>query len=162
MKKHFILTLSLAIVSLVTIAQGVPSVKLKSTDGKTVDTATLVGKGKPMIISFWATWCSPCKRELNNYLEHAEDWQEEFGAEVIAVSIDDQRTATRVAPYVNSVEWDYLVLLDTNKDFARAMQVINVPHTFLVDASGKIVWQNNNYSDGDEEELYEQLKKLKK
>ncbi len=78
------------------------------------------------------------------------------------MSIDDQRTVTRVAPYVNSVEWEYLVLLDSNKDLARAMQVINVPHTFLVDASGKIVWQNNNYSDGDEEELYDQLKKLKK
>lgn len=161
MKKQFFFTLALAILSFGTFAQNVPSVKLKTTDGKTLDTATLVGKGKPVIISFWATWCSPCKRELNVYAEHIEDWAEEFGVEVIAVSIDDQRTVARVAPYINSVEWDYTVLLDPNKDFARAMQVINVPHTFLVDANGKIVWQNNNFSDGDEEEMYEQLKKLK-
>ena len=94
-------------------------------------------------------------------MDYIEDWNEEFGVTLIAVSIDDQRTALRVAPYVNSAEWEYDVLLDTNSDFKRAMQVNNVPHTFLINAAGKIVWQNNNYSVGDEEELYEQLEKLK-
>jgi len=53
------------------------------------------------------------------------------------------------------------VLLDPNREFARTMQVNNVPHTFIIDGKGNVVWQNNNYSDGDEEEVYEQLKKLK-
>jgi peroxiredoxin len=141
-------------------AQTIPAVTLKDTSGKTVNTAALVGQGSPVIISFWATWCSPCKRELNNYAEYFEDWQEEFGVSLIAVSIDDQRTANRVAPYINSVEWPYMVLLDPNRDFARNMQVTNVPHTFIVDADGKVVWQNNNYSDGDEDEVYEILKHL--
>ena len=79
---------------------------------------------------------------------------------IVAVSIDDQRSIRRVAPYVNSVLWDYDVLLDPNKEFARAMQVVNVPHTFLVNGEGEIVWQHNNYADGDEEELYEELLKL--
>ena len=52
------------------------------------------------------------------------------------------------------------MLLDPNKDFARAMQVVNVPHTFLVNGEGEIVWQHNNYADGDEEEVYEELLKL--
>jgi peroxiredoxin len=66
----------------------------------------------------------------------------------------------RVAPYVNSVMWDFQVLLDPNKDFARAMQVNNVPHTFLIDKTGKIVWQHNNYAPGDEKEVRAQLRKL--
>jgi peroxiredoxin len=113
-------------------AQSLPAVQLKTMSGEGVSTSDLVGNGSPTLICFWATWCSPCKRELNNYAELYEDWQDETGVNIVAVSIDDQRSIRRVAPYVNSVLWDYEILLDPNKDFARAMQVVNVPHTFLV------------------------------
>lgn len=141
-------------------AQSVPDVNLKDMQGNPIATGALSQEGQPTLICFWATWCSPCKRELNSYMELYEDWQDETGVQIVAVSIDDSRSIRRVAPYVNSVMWDYQVLLDPNKDFARAMQVVNVPHTFLVDRKGQIVWQHNNYSDGDEEEVYEQLLKL--
>ena len=141
-------------------AQDIPSVSLKDLGDQTVDTRAFVeANDGPVLFCFWATWCSPCKRELNNYADLYPDWQEETGVELVAVSIDDPRSMMRVKPYVNSVGWDYTVLLDPNKAFARAMQVNNVPHTFLVDADGKVVWQHNNYSDGDEEEVYEQLLK---
>lgn len=139
--------------------QTLPSVTLKDLNGKTINTATIAQDGKPTLICFWATWCSPCKKELNNYLEYYEEWQKETGVKIIAVSIDDQRSVSRVAPYVSSVSWGYDILLDTNKQFAQAMGVNNVPHTFLVDGTGKVVWQHNNYSDGDEEEVHEQLLK---
>lgn len=139
--------------------QTLPSVTLKDLNGKTINTATIAQDGKPTLICFWATWCSPCKKELNNYLEYYEEWQKETGVKIIAVSIDDQRSVSRVAPYVSSVSWGYEILLDTNKQFAQAMGVNNVPHTFLVDGTGKVVWQHNNYSDGDEEEVHEQLLK---
>ena len=90
------------------------------------------------------------------------DWQDETGVKLIAISIDDSRSISRVAPYVMSSGWEYEVLLDPGKEFARAMQVINVPHKFLVDGSGKVVWSHNNYAEGDEEELYEELLKLVK
>lgn len=162
MKKIFAL---LALIFSISIANAqvakLPSVQLKDMEGNTVDTGKLNNDGKPIIISFWATWCSPCKKELNNYAELYEKWQKETGVKIIAVSIDDQRSVTRVAPYVNSVSWDYQVLLDSNKQFALALGVNNVPHTFLVDGNGNIVWQHNNYSEGDEEELYQELLKIK-
>ena len=65
--------------------------------------------------------------------------------------------SSRVEPYVNAQGWEYLVLMDPNSDLRRAMGVNNVPHTFLVNGEGKIVWDHNNYSPGDEEELYEKL-----
>lgn len=136
-----------------------PSIKLKDLDGKTINTANFGFKG-PVVISFWATWCSPCKRELNTIHELYTDWQEETGVNLVAVSIDDQKTIESVALYANGKGWEYLVLLDVNSDFKRAMGVNNVPHTFLIDAEGNIVYSHNNYAPGDEEKLYEEIKKL--
>lgn len=157
--KQTILLLTAFLMAGMSIAQDakVPSIQLKDLEGNTIDTGTLSNDGKPIVICFWATWCSPCKKELNNYAELYADWAKETGVKIIAVSIDDQRSVARVAPYVNSVSWEYDVLLDANKAFANAMGVVNVPHTFLIDGSGNIVWQHNNYADGDEEELHEQL-----
>ena len=116
--------------------------------------------GKPMIINFWATWCSPCKRELNNIAEMYDEWVEETGVKLVAISIDDTRNMAKVAPYVNGKGWEYDVYIDPNGDFKRALGVNNVPHTFLVDGNGKIVWQHNSYSEGDEYELIELVDKL--
>ena len=79
---------------------------------------------------------------------------------LVAVSIDDSRNASKVKPYVDGQAWEYDVYLDENADFKRAMNVNNVPHTFLIDGDGNIVWQHNSYSPGDEQELYELVKKL--
>jgi cytochrome c biogenesis protein CcmG/thiol:disulfide interchange protein DsbE len=139
-----------------------PSVKLKDLQGNTVDTSTISNDGNPIVVCFWATWCSPCKRELNTYAELYEDWQDETGVKIVAVSIDDQRSVSRVNPYINSVEWDFEMLLDTNSDLKRSLGVNNVPHTFLLDGDLNIVWQHNNYAPGDEDELYEKLIKFGK
>lgn len=137
-----------------------PEMQLKNTVGELINTGQLENDGKPMIISFWATWCTPCKKELNAIHDMYIDWQDETGVRLVAVSVDDQRTASRVVPYVDSKAWEYQILLDPNGDFKRAMGVNNVPHTFLVDGNGKIVYSHNNYAPGDEYELYDQVLKI--
>ncbi len=141
-------------------AQSIPSVKLKDLTGSSIDTGTIENDGNPIVICFWATWCSPCKRELNTYMDYYGDWQEETGVKIVAVSIDDSRSTNRVSPYIMSSGWEFEILLDPAGDFKRAMQVMNVPHTFLYNGKGELVWSHNNYSEGDEEELYEELLKL--
>ncbi len=160
MKKILTLAMSLVFVSGMAFAQkkSVPDAKVQTLDGKTINTSTLENDGKPIIISFWATWCKPCKEELNNIADVYEDWIDETGVKLIAVSVDDQRSAMRVKPYINSVGWEYQVLLDKNGDFKRAMGVQNVPHTFLIDGDGNIVYQHNSYAPGDEDKLYAKLK----
>ena len=160
MNKIF-LSLSLSLIISIGYSQ-LPNINLKDVNGVTKNLSKFSNNGNPIIISFWATWCKPCKAELNTIAEEYDDWTDETGVKLIAVSIDDARSSTRVEPYINAQGWEYLVLLDPDGDLKRAMNVNNVPHTFLVDGNGKIVWDHNNYSPGDEEELYEELVKISK
>jgi peroxiredoxin len=137
----------------------IPSVKIKNVGGTVINTADFGTTDKPVIISFWATWCKPCIQELQTYHALYPEWQEKYGVSLVAVSIDDARNASKVAPFIKSRTWTYEVLLDINQEFKRAMNVNNVPHTFVVQ-NGKVVFSHSAYSSGDEEELEELLKKL--
>src|SRR4051812_29117082 len=139
-----------------------PAVTVKKLDGSKINSNTFNNGGKPMIISFWATWCKPCKKELDAIHENYPDWTKESGVKLIAISIDDSRSSQKVVTDVKTKGWDFEVYIDENQDFKRAMNVNNVPHTFLVDGNGVIVWSHNSYSEGDEAKLYEALKKLVK
>ena len=134
-----------------------PEVTLRSMDGKEVNVSTLGVSGKPVIISFFATWCKPCMRELKAIDELYADWQDETGVEMYLVSIDQGQDVQKVAPLVNGYGWDYKVLLDPNGSLKRAMNVQNVPHLFVIDGKGKIVYQHTGYTPGDEEEIRKHL-----
>lgn len=162
MKKIMMITILLIFGTGILISEGktIPNANLKNLKGQTINAKDFQNDGKPIIISFWATWCKPCLQELNNIDEVYEQWQEETGVKVIAVSIDDSRNSRRVRPFVKSRGWDYEVYLDANQDFKRAMNVNNPPHTFLLDGDGNIVYEHNGYAPGDEKELYKKVQKL--
>ena len=163
--KKLILTIAvIGIFTTLSLSQNrtLPSVEVKTLDGENINIQEIENNGKPIVISFWATWCKPCIKELNAIAEVYEDWQEETGVKLIAISIDDTRSMSKVMPYVNASEWDYEVYLDPNRDLARAMGVSTVPHTFLLNGKNKIVWQHKGYVDGDEDELLEQIEKIPK
>lgn len=161
MNKKTLLSFSFLLIAGMLFSQNsLPSINLKTLDGQNINTSSIENDGKPIIISFWATWCSPCKRELNNINDVYEDWVEETGVKVIAISIDDSRQVFKVGPYIEGVAWEFDVLLDTNGDFKRAMNVNNVPFTFILDGKGDIVYRHNNYAEGDEDEMYELIKEM--
>lgn len=137
-----------------------PAVNVKTLDGRTFNTGELSNDGKPMIVSFWALWCKPCINELTTIADVYDDWVEETGVKLVAVSIDDSRSTSKVGPTVNGKGWEYEVLLDANGDFKRAMNVNMIPHTFLVNGNGEIVWQHTSFSEGSELELIEMVRKL--
>ena len=160
--KKILLTLMMAVALCSCVEAQVPSVTLKSIDGKTVKTDTLSNGGKPFIIDFFATWCKPCNRELSAIADVYEDWQKETGVKVIAVSIDQAQNINKVKPLVDNHGWPYEVLLDPNGEFKRALGVQMIPYTLIVDGNGKIVYKHNGYTDGAEEELIEKVRELLK
>lgn len=139
-----------------------PALEVKALNGQKVNTSQWANDGKPIVISFWATWCKPCLKELNNISEVYDEWQEKTGVKVIAVSIDDARTSLGIRSIVMGMGWAYDIYVDENSDLKRAMNVVNIPHTFLLDGNGKVVYQHTSYADGDEDELFEQIKELEK
>ncbi len=140
----------------------IPSADIKTLENLNFNTSELNNNQKPIVISFWATWCKPCINELNTLSELYAEWQEETGVKIIAVSIDDARNMAKVAPFINGKGWDFEVYLDPNGDLKRAMNVNTIPHTFLVNHDMEIVWQHNSYAPGDEFKLYENIEKLAK
>lgn len=160
--KKTILSCLFAFIAMAAMAQQLPSVQLKTTAGKTVDTATLSNDGKPMIISFFATWCKPCNRELDAIAEVYEDWQEETGVKLIAVSIDQAQNINKVKPMVDAKGWEYDILLDANSDFKKALGIQMIPHMLIIDGEGKIVEQHSGYTDGAESQIIEKIRELVK
>jgi len=138
-----------------------PSIDIKDVKGNPFNTSKIENDGKPIIISFWATWCKPCIKELTTIADVYADWQEQTGVKLYAVSIDDARSSALVAPLVNGKDWDYIVLLDQNGDFKRAMNVGPVPQTFVLNAKREIVWQHTSFAEGSERDLIEIIKKIK-
>ncbi|MDA9952258.1 MAG: TlpA disulfide reductase family protein [Chitinophagales bacterium] len=137
-----------------------PSLSINDMYGKKVNVAEYGENDKITVLSFWATWCSPCKKELNNISYLYEDWQDDYDMELVAISIDDVRNTSKVKTYVDGQAWDYDVLLDTNEDLKRMMNFQTVPYTVLIDQRGKIVYTHSGYVEGDEYILEDYIKEL--
>ena len=159
--RAIVLAISL-FVSVLAFAQ-VPSVKVENSKGESFDTKSLLEVGKPMIVSFWSTSCKPCIRELDAIYDALPDWKEVADFQVVAVSTDDSRLLAKAKSFAEGRGWgeDYLLLFDKNQDFMRAMNVSVVPHVFVLDAKGKVVYSHTSYIPGNEVELFDAIKKCK-
>jgi peroxiredoxin len=137
-------------------------VNIQDMQGNPFNTKDITNDGKPIILCFWATWCKPCIKELGAISDLYDDWTEETGVVLYAVSIDNSRSSKLVEPTVNGKGWEFEVLLDPNWDFKRAMNVGNPPHTFILNGDGEIVWEHTAYVDGNEYEYIDIVEKLNK
>jgi cytochrome c biogenesis protein CcmG, thiol:disulfide interchange protein DsbE len=139
-----------------------PDVTIKTLNGQNVKLDDVVKKGKITVLNFWATWCNPCKKELDTLKEFYADWKKEYDVEFIAISIDNAGTLKKVKPMVAQKNWEYTVYTDEQQDLLRALNFQTIPQTFLLDQNKKIVYSHNGYVAGDEYELEDQILKLAK
>jgi thiol-disulfide isomerase/thioredoxin len=110
-----------------------PPLALKTLAGDHVDLARL--RGRVVLVNFWATWCAPCVEEMPA-LARLRQRLAPRGFEVIAVNQGEM--PQRVNAFVSRTGLDLPILMDRDKEAARAWRVRALPTTFLVDAGGRI------------------------
>ena len=162
----FTLLLSVLFVGTTLLAQNpfkdkkLPDVQVTTLDGEKVNVSEYGAQGKITVINFWATWCGPCKQELENIAELYPDWQEDYDMQLIAISIDDSRNTAKVKTYAQGRAWEYTVLLDANQDLKRALSFQAPPFTLLLNKDGEIVSTHTGYREGDEYKLEDEIADL--
>ncbi|GAB4282338.1 MAG: hypothetical protein Kow0068_06950 [Marinilabiliales bacterium] len=137
-----------------------PAVTLKTLDGKLISTSELNNNGKPMVVCFWKICCKSPGELLNAISDDYDEWVDETGVKLYAVSVDDSRNSNRIAPFVAGNGWEFEILLDYNSDFKRAMNVNILPHTIIINGKGEIIWEKSSYQNGDEEIIFEKIKEI--
>ena len=159
------LVLSFFIICLfVSYAQGAkklskaPNFSAPNLDGEKVELKTLLDQG-PVLISFWATHCKPCIKELNQLKKFYPDYKKK-GFELLAVDVDGPRSVSRVKSKVKGLKWEFPVLFDTNRDIYRKYHVLGIPHTVLIDQEGNIRYTHTTYRSGDEKIIKKKIEKL--
>lgn len=142
--------------------KNIPDVEVKTLEGQSVNMKDFGDNGKITVISFWATWCAPCKKELDAIADVYADWQDDYNMELVAVSIDTRRAAATIPALVSSKGWEYTILSGKQTALMSAFNFQTIPQTFLVDQEGNIVYHHNGYIPGDEYELEDKIKELAK
>ena len=140
----------------------VPSTSVKSIQGKAVVFSDLVKTDgdTAVVVSFWATWCIPCVAELDNISDELADKQKEMPFKFYGVAVDDSRTANRVRSFVKGKGWKFEVYQDLNSDLKRALNITDIPHVLII-KNNQIVYRHTGYIAGEEDNLFEEIKKLK-
>ncbi|MBL7765883.1 MAG: TlpA family protein disulfide reductase [Chitinophagaceae bacterium] len=162
--KKMILSLGFILIAALSFAQSqeLPTTIIRDINGKQIAFNETVEKGKLTLISFWATWCIPCKQEIKNIKGKLPDWQKEVSFNYMTVSIDDSRATAMVKTYAKSQGWTFPTYVDPNSDLKRSLNFQNVPFSIIVDQQGKIVYQHTGYEEGGENELFAKIKELNK
>jgi thiol-disulfide isomerase/thioredoxin len=140
-----------------------PGTQIKDvSSGKKVAFNETFTPGKVTVVSFWATWCVPCKKEIKNVRDKLSGWRKEADFDYITVSIDESRAEGLVRSYAKAQGWDFPYFIDPNSDLKRSLNFQNVPFTIIVDKTGKVVFQHSGYEEGGENEVFEKVKELVK
>lgn len=115
-----------------------PDVSLETLDGRTVSMQEL--HGRPVLLTFWATTCPSCIREMPHLVELHERYNAR-GLEVIGIAMSYDR-ADHVKEVVNTRALPYTIAIDTGDHAARAFgQIRLTPTSFLISPEGRIVYQ---------------------
>ncbi|RMF00696.1 MAG: TlpA family protein disulfide reductase [Bacteroidetes bacterium] len=162
MRLPFIITLLLGFgfATLTYGQQQISNAEVRTLDGQTVSLNDYLQKADLTIISFWATWCKPCQAELDAIADLYPDWQENFDAQMVAITIDTQRQLAKVPGLLSTKGWEYVILSDANNVMRNQLGFQAIPQTYIVDKEGNVLYSHSGYTAGGEYELEEKLEEL--
>lgn len=145
------------------IEPNLPNITLKNLDGESFTISQINNNGKPYILELWTYNCTPARKEIIIWAKHYDKWVSDTGVKVFTVCIlEENNSINTIKSFVESKNLQqFEVLLDIDKELAKALNITMVPMFYLFDGQGNIVFQKAGFSDGDEELLYQELLKLK-
>ncbi len=155
--------MAVACICLVTAirAQDLPTTQIKDVNtGRKVAFNTIAEKGKVTLVSFWATWCIPCKKEIGNITKKLPEWQKEAEFNYVTISMDKMEAEGLVRTYAISKGWKFPYFIDANSDLMRSVGFQNVPFTMIIDKNGKVAFTHSGYEEGGEAEVWAKVKEL--
>jgi len=115
------------------VGKPAPDFQLPNLEGQSISLSDF--RGKPVLLNFWATWCSPCRFEMP-FIQDIFEESSDTGLVILAVDIGE--TPSRVRDFIQSGNFSFPVLLDTSQDVALEYNVRGIPSTFLIDKNGII------------------------
>ena len=133
-----------------------PDLSVRLLDGKQVRLSALLEDG-PLLVSFWATWCAPCKKEMI-FLEEFHQKYNENSFQVLAISTDSPKTMSKVKSYIRAKKYTFLVGIDPNQEIAKKMNALLMPTTLILNKEQKVSWYHQGFIPGDEKEIEAQIR----
>uniref|UniRef100_A0A7C4Y6W0 TlpA family protein disulfide reductase n=1 Tax=candidate division WOR-3 bacterium TaxID=2052148 RepID=A0A7C4Y6W0_UNCW3 len=113
---------------------------------------------KPVLISFWATWCKPCKKELKFIQEFYENYSDS-GIYIITISVDDIRMKEKIKNFVKGKKFTFPVFFDTEKEILKSLGISSIPATIIVNKEGDVEYKHIGFKIGDEKDIEDEIKR---
>jgi len=138
----------------------IPSVEIYDIEGNPVNTSTISNNEKPIIIDFWTTWCIPCVRELNTLNKYYKDWKIKTGVKIYIISLDKTDNIPKIKKLIKDNNWEFILLHDPNQKFKKAMNVREIPCTFIIDSERNIYSKHIGFYPGNENVIYNEITQI--
>ena len=114
--------------------------------------------GKPVIISFWGTWCPPCRKEIP-YFNRASDKLKDDDIVMLFVNINEAKET--IEEFIKKVPINLTILRDETAEQLTNWNLTGLPVTFILDPEGRVVYQAMGERAWDSEEILDKVRKLK-
>ena len=154
----YFLLLILSVVYTQNTEKKYPNINFDLFNGKKISMHELINSG-PLVIQFWAIWCSPCKKEMY-YLDKIQDKYKDSGVNVICINTDNLKSVPKAKAYVRQKKYDLLIAADPSSQIFKKLNASVMPTTLIMDKNGQIVYTKEGYMSGDEKKVEAALKLL--
>ena len=149
--KRILIVAVLFLAAFTASAQNIPSDgTLKGLiDDEKVLVSDLLGEDV-VIVSFWASWCPPCRSEMSAMASAVDSWKGKV--RFVTISIDDSRTLAKARTMATKYKWPFELYRDPGNRIATALGVESIPYAMIV-KGGKTVYTHSGFSTGGEKAL---------
>ncbi len=121
------------------VGRTAPDMELKTFDGG--DFSLAATRGRPVVLSFWASWCGPCRAELPALSELQKQRDDVV---IYAVNVDRERNKAQA--FLKRVKFELPIVWDNQSLAMGEWNVMSMPTMFLLDAQGTVKWKKVGYS----------------